>query len=160
MHFHLYPDAFTEEIKKTLKAKGNWSGEVESVRVNGERYEMELNIDAVHDDDGKISHFVGVFSTVEVAEGDVVDETVADIRTSPGLETRGVLTVEHPEVLDDDVLDVRELALILSERTNGLTVSTVAVHGVDVDIRSVALGGEAVVTNVDPGTLNLDLLDV
>ncbi|WP_421134064.1 EAL domain-containing protein [Alteromonas sp. A079] len=64
MHFHLYPEAFTEEIKKTLKAKGNWSGEVESVRVNGERYEMELNIDAVHDDDGKISHFVGVFSDI------------------------------------------------------------------------------------------------
>jgi diguanylate cyclase (GGDEF)-like protein/PAS domain S-box-containing protein len=64
MHFHLYPDAFTEEIKKTLKAKGNWSGEVESVRVNGERYEMELNIDAVHDEDGKISHFVGVFSDI------------------------------------------------------------------------------------------------
>jgi len=64
MHFHLYPDAFTEEIKKTLKTKGNWSGEVESVRVNGERFEMELNIDAVHDDDGKISHFVGVFSDI------------------------------------------------------------------------------------------------
>lgn len=64
MHFHLYPDAFTEEIKKTLKTKGNWSGEVESVRVSGERYEMELNIDAVHDDDGKISHFVGVFSDI------------------------------------------------------------------------------------------------
>ena len=64
MHFHLYPDAFTEEIKKTLKTKGNWSGEVESVRVNGERYEMELNIDAVHDEDGSISHFVGVFSDI------------------------------------------------------------------------------------------------
>lgn len=64
MHFHLYPNAFTEEIKKTLKSKGNWSGEVESVRVNGERYEMELNIDAVHDEDGKISHFVGVFSDI------------------------------------------------------------------------------------------------
>ncbi len=64
MHFHLYPDAFTEEIKKTLKAKGNWFGEVESVRLNGERFEIELNIDAVHDDDGKITHFVGVFSDI------------------------------------------------------------------------------------------------
>ncbi|WP_420935430.1 EAL domain-containing protein [Alteromonas sp. A081] len=64
MHFHLYPDAFTEEIKKTLKSKGNWSGEVESVRINGERFEIELNIDAVHDEDGKISHFVGVFSDI------------------------------------------------------------------------------------------------
>ncbi|RDV25277.1 EAL domain-containing protein [Alteromonas aestuariivivens] len=64
MYFHQYPDAFTEEIKKTLRGKGNWSGEVESVRVNGDRYEIELNIDAVHDEDGKISHFVGVFSDI------------------------------------------------------------------------------------------------
>nr|WP_246601313.1 EAL domain-containing protein [Alteromonas antoniana] len=64
MYFHQYPEAFTEEIKKTLRTKSNWSGEVESTRVNGERYEMELNIDAVHDEDGKISHFVGVFSDI------------------------------------------------------------------------------------------------
>lgn len=64
MYFNQYPDAFTEEIKKTLRSKGNWSGEVESVRINGERYEIELNIDAVHDDDGRISHFVGVFSDI------------------------------------------------------------------------------------------------
>ena len=64
MYFNQYPDAFTEEIKKTLRTKGNWFGEVESARVNGERYEMELNIDAVHDDDGRISHFVGVFSDI------------------------------------------------------------------------------------------------
>lgn len=64
LYFHQYPEAFTEEIKKTLKSRGNWSGEVESSRVNGERYEIELNIDAVHDDDGRISHFVGVFSDI------------------------------------------------------------------------------------------------
>nr|WP_252728161.1 EAL domain-containing protein [Alteromonas sp. C1M14] len=64
MYFNQYPDAFTDEIKKTLRTKGNWFGEVESVRMNGERYELELNIDAVHDDDGRISHFVGVFSDI------------------------------------------------------------------------------------------------
>jgi diguanylate cyclase (GGDEF)-like protein/PAS domain S-box-containing protein len=64
LYFHQYPEAFTQEIKKTLKAKGNWCGEVESIRVNGERYEIELNLDAVHDDDGRISHFVGVFSDI------------------------------------------------------------------------------------------------
>ena len=45
LHFHLYPDAFTEEIKKTLKTKGNWSGEVESVRVNGKRENIVDHID-------------------------------------------------------------------------------------------------------------------
>lgn len=64
MYFYLYLDVFIEEIKKMLKVKGNWLGEVESVWVNGECYEMELNIDVVYDDDGKISYFVGVFSDI------------------------------------------------------------------------------------------------
>lgn len=31
MYFYLYLDVFIEEIKKMLKVKGNWLGEVESV---------------------------------------------------------------------------------------------------------------------------------
>ncbi|MGJ8678866.1 EAL domain-containing protein [Paraglaciecola sp.] len=64
LSFHQYPGAFTEEVKKALKHKGNWIGEVESRRVSGEKYEMELNIDAITDEDGKISHYVGVFSDI------------------------------------------------------------------------------------------------
>jgi hypothetical protein len=37
---------------------------------------------------------------------------------------------------------------------------TVAVHGVNVDVGSVALGGEAIITNVNPGTLNIEVLNV
>lgn len=62
--FHQYPGAFTEEVKKSLRQKGNWNGEVESRRINGEKYEMELNIDAINDEDGRISHYVGVFSDI------------------------------------------------------------------------------------------------
>ncbi|WP_218354624.1 EAL domain-containing protein [Alteromonas lipotrueiana] len=64
LYFHQYPEPFTEEIKKTLRAKGNWFGEVESARINGEKFEMELNLDAVHNEEGRISHFVGVFSDI------------------------------------------------------------------------------------------------
>ncbi|WP_124748934.1 EAL domain-containing protein [Alteromonas facilis] len=64
LFFHQYPDAFTDEIKKALRQKGNWSGEVESLRANGERFEIELNIDAVVGDDNKTSHYVGVFSDI------------------------------------------------------------------------------------------------
>ncbi|WP_339899885.1 EAL domain-containing protein [Paraglaciecola polaris] len=62
--FHQYPGAFTEEVKKSLRQKGNWNGEVESRRINGQKYEMELNIDAINDEDGRISHYVGVFSDI------------------------------------------------------------------------------------------------
>ena len=64
LKFNQYPEAFTEEVKKSLRQKGNWNGEVESRRVNGDRYEMELNIDAVQGEDGKVSHYVGVFSDI------------------------------------------------------------------------------------------------
>ncbi len=64
LHFHQYPSAFTEEVKKALRQRGNWIGEVESRRTNGDKYEIELNIDAIHDEDGKTSHYVGVFSDI------------------------------------------------------------------------------------------------
>lgn len=64
LYFHQYPAAFTEEIRKSLFHKHNWSGELESKRVNGESYEIELNIDAVIDPDGNVSHYVGVFSDI------------------------------------------------------------------------------------------------
>lgn len=64
LKFHQYPEAFTEEVKKSLQQKGNWLGEVESRRSNGERYEMELNVDAVQGEGGKITHYVGVFSDI------------------------------------------------------------------------------------------------
>jgi diguanylate cyclase (GGDEF)-like protein/PAS domain S-box-containing protein len=67
--FHQYPGAFTEEVKKSLRQKGNWFGEVESRRSNGEKYEMELNVDAITDEDGKISHYVGVFSDITSRKG-------------------------------------------------------------------------------------------
>jgi diguanylate cyclase (GGDEF)-like protein/PAS domain S-box-containing protein len=69
MTFHQYPGAFTEEVKKSLQQKGNWIGEVESRRACGEKYEMELNVDAITDEDGKISHYVGVFSDISSRKG-------------------------------------------------------------------------------------------
>ncbi|MDU0355513.1 EAL domain-containing protein [Paraglaciecola aquimarina] len=69
LSFHQYPGAFTEEVKKSLVQKGNWFGEVESRRTDGEKYEMELNIDAITDEDGKISHYVGVFSDITARKG-------------------------------------------------------------------------------------------
>nr|WP_242698796.1 EAL domain-containing protein [Alteromonas sp. 5E99-2] len=69
LSFNQYPDVFTEEVKKTLKHRQNWSGEVESQRRNGESYEIEMNINAIEGDDGKISHYVGVFSDITARKG-------------------------------------------------------------------------------------------
>lgn len=71
-----------------------------------------------------------------------------------------MLAVEHPGVLDDDVADEAHLAGVLADGPHGLTVGAVAVHGVDVEVRGVGLGREAIVADVDPRALNRDVLDV
>lgn len=85
LRFYQYPEAFTEEVKKTLFYRGSWSGELESRRLNGEKFQMELNIDALHDEDGEISHFVGVFSDVtarKATEKELIKLTNIDPLTS------------------------------------------------------------------------------
>lgn len=79
-----------------------------------------VNVEVARVDEGSVL----VVTTPEVAEGDVVDETVTNIRAGPGLETGSVLAVEHPDILDDDILDKGLFALVLTKRSNGLSMSS------------------------------------
>ncbi|MEZ9821468.1 EAL domain-containing protein [Shewanella sp. 10N.286.45.A1] len=63
-NFDLYPDSYSEQIRSILKQQGRWSNEVESARGNGTSFLMELTIDAIYDDQGELSHYVGIFSDV------------------------------------------------------------------------------------------------
>tara|TARA_R110000751_G_scaffold299347_1_gene410027 strand:- start:100494 stop:104942 length:4449 start_codon:yes stop_codon:yes gene_type:complete len=101
--FHQYPGAFTEEVKKSLQQKGNWLGEVESRRSDGEKYEMELNIDAITDEDGKISHYVGVFSDItsrKVTEKELLKLSNTDPLTE--LPNRSFFQASHSNIVRRD----------------------------------------------------------
>ncbi|MBU3002026.1 EAL domain-containing protein [Paraglaciecola arctica] len=101
--FHQYPGAFTEEVKKSLQQKGNWFGEVESRRSDGEKYEMELNIDAITDEDGKISHYVGVFSDItsrKVTEKELLKLSNTDPLTE--LPNRSFFQASHSNIVRRD----------------------------------------------------------
>ncbi len=50
--------SFFKLMKATLLQDGKWQGEVYNKRKNGEIYPEHLNITAVRDSDGQISHFV------------------------------------------------------------------------------------------------------
>ncbi|PKI28025.1 diguanylate cyclase [Shewanella sp. Choline-02u-19] len=63
-NFDLYPDSYSEQIRSILKQQGRWSNEVESARGNGTSFLMELTVDAIYDEQGELSHYVGVFSDV------------------------------------------------------------------------------------------------
>jgi len=62
--FSQYSKSFTQNIKRHLITKGSWHGEIESLHTNGNKYLIDLNIDIIHDENNKISHFVGVFSDI------------------------------------------------------------------------------------------------
>ncbi|PKH00384.1 hypothetical protein CXF95_02215 [Paraglaciecola sp. MB-3u-78] len=101
--FHQYPGAFTEEVKKSLQQKGNWFGEVESRRGAGEKYEMDLNIDAITDEDGKISHYVGVFSDItsrKVTEKELLKLSNTDPLTD--LPNRSFFQASHSNIVRRD----------------------------------------------------------
>ncbi len=104
LFFHQYPDAFTNEIKKALRQKGNWSGEVESIRSNGERFEIELNIDAIHGDDNKITHYVGVFSDITSRKNTEKELLkLANVDPLTDLPNRSFFQASHQNLVRKDV---------------------------------------------------------
>jgi len=54
--------AFYQQLWESLRTSGEWRGEIENRRKNGEYYPEWLNISVVRDDNGEISNFVAVFS--------------------------------------------------------------------------------------------------
>uniref|UniRef100_E6XQN7 Diguanylate cyclase/phosphodiesterase with PAS/PAC sensor(S) n=1 Tax=Shewanella putrefaciens (strain 200) TaxID=399804 RepID=E6XQN7_SHEP2 len=62
--FDLYPENFSSQIRTMLKQQGRWANEVEAVRGDNRHFHMELTIDAIYDELGELSHYVGVFSDI------------------------------------------------------------------------------------------------
>ncbi|WP_223293022.1 MULTISPECIES: EAL domain-containing protein [Shewanella] len=63
-NFDLYPDSYSEQIRSILNQQGRWSNDVESAKGDGSSFLMELTVDAIYDELGQLSHYVGVFSDI------------------------------------------------------------------------------------------------
>lgn len=104
LSFNQYPISFTQNIKKHLLTKGSWHGEVENLHVNGTKYLTDLNIDIIHDENGNISHFVGVFSDITKRK-----ETEAELRklassdTLTGLPNRAFFQVNQARLVKRNI---------------------------------------------------------
>ncbi len=55
---------FYERMWQQLKQQGHWRGEIYNRRKNGEVYPEELSITVNRDEDGSISHYIGLFRDI------------------------------------------------------------------------------------------------
>ena len=55
---------FYHTLWQTVAEKGEWEGEIWNRRKNGEIYPEWLSISAVRDNQGRVTHFVGIFSDI------------------------------------------------------------------------------------------------
>ena len=55
---------FYKEMWSTLKATGSWQGEIFNRRKNGEFFTEWLSIKQVHDNEGKLTNYVSLFSDI------------------------------------------------------------------------------------------------
>jgi diguanylate cyclase (GGDEF)-like protein/PAS domain S-box-containing protein len=109
---------FYAQMWRTLVETGFWQGEISNRRKNGEVYVEMLTITAVHDTDGRLSHYVGIFSDVTaIKEQQLRLERMAHFDALTQLPNRVLLA------------DRLELALVQAGRTQAL----VAVAFLDLD---------------------------
>ncbi len=60
--------AFYRAMWQQIEREGRWQGEIWNRRKNGEIYLEWLNIIAIHDDQGQVLHYAGVFSDIVTQE--------------------------------------------------------------------------------------------
>jgi diguanylate cyclase (GGDEF)-like protein/PAS domain S-box-containing protein len=111
-------ETFYRDLWATLTGTGRWRGEIWNRRKNGEIYPQWMTISAIKDEQGRLTHYVGVFSDIgEVKEAQKQLDYLANHDALTGLPNRTLL---H---------DRLEQALRRASRTSG----AVAVLVLDID---------------------------
>lgn len=97
----LYPTRFLQEIGAVLQAQGTWQGEIEDQRLNGERYQAELNFDVVRDDHGVVMQYVAVFSDITERKAREAElSRLANSDTLTGLPNRAVFATDLTRMVE------------------------------------------------------------
>ena len=104
LRFRNYPPAFTPSVKRTLTSMGRWVGELQDTRSNGHSFFLELAIDAIHDETGDISHYVGVFSDItERKQTENELRKLANIDTLTELPNRSLFQANHNSLVSRSI---------------------------------------------------------
>lgn len=61
-----HDDEFYQDMWKIINTKGHWSGEIWNRNKDGNVYPAWFNISEIHDEGGKVSHYVGIFADISL----------------------------------------------------------------------------------------------
>ena len=88
-----HDETFYSGMWASLRATGNWAGDIWNRRKNGEVYPEWLNISAVCDEHGRTQYYVAVFSDLtEIHRAQILAERLALEDAMTGLGNRGAFT--------------------------------------------------------------------
>ena len=103
LFFEKYSKDYNQQIHVVLQQQGQWSTEIDVVRGDKTEFLMELSIDAIYDDVGELTHYVGVFSDISLRkkqESELRRLTNTDLLT--GLPNRSSLQVTLENLVKKD----------------------------------------------------------
>lgn len=66
LHFAKFNAGNISALIADVKTKGEWHGEIKNKRKNGQKYVASLDVSTVLNAQGKVSHYLGVFSDITV----------------------------------------------------------------------------------------------
>ncbi len=109
--------AFYEEMWYTLQEKEAWQGELWNRRKNNELYAEMLSINAVKDEQGVVSHYIGIVSDItEQKRANEKTEYLANYDYLTGLPNRlNLITTLEKYIADDEIKTLAVLFLDLDK---------------------------------------------
>ncbi|TLU67661.1 EAL domain-containing protein [Thalassotalea litorea] len=105
LEFKSYPQSFLQNLKKNLIHHGSWQGEIESKRLNGQRYLIDITMDVIRDENQKVTHYVGVFSDItKRKETEKELRKLANTDTLTGLPNRSYFQTNHTILVNQETV--------------------------------------------------------
>lgn len=105
---------FYDAMWQGLEKSGRWQGEIWNCRKNGEVYPEWLSISAVHDAEGRITHFVGVFADIgKLVGAQEALRYLAHYDSLTGLPNRHLFDDRYRHAMSRALRFRRQMALLL-----------------------------------------------
>lgn len=89
----LMTEAFYTSLRTTLAEQGRWQGDIIDRRKDGSLFTVRLSINSVHDDQGRLNHYVAIFN--DISERKLAEEQLRRLAHTDyltGLANRAVYT--------------------------------------------------------------------